>query len=299
MKTSRNILAVATVFALVAPFAASAQIYGDVNANITTSVVNASATAEFQGSSSTTRAEMRTKASSTRAANMEARQANMMQREMTTADTEITNRINSLNNLIAKVNAMAKVSSSDKASITATIQAEINAMTSLKAKVDADTGTTTLRTDLKSITGDYRVYALVEPQIAILAAADRINQIVSLMTTVETKINARIAALQSAGIDVSAFASTTADISAKLGDAGVQSSAAVSATASLTPDQGNATVAASNAAALKTGRADIKAGNADLQAVRRDMEAAIIGIRKITPRGGLHATTTASTTVNQ
>jgi len=280
--------------------AALAQIYGNVNVSAGTpvSAVNASATIRYQGLSSTTRAKMRAEASTTRAANIEARQENMMQRETASADKEISARIDSLNNLIAKINGIKNVSATDKTTITASVQNEIAVMTSLKTKIDADTGTTTLRDDLKSITGDYRVYALIEPQIAILTAADRINQIISLMTIMQNKLQTRISALQSAGKDTSSLTSIMADITAKMADAQTQGSAAITATASLTPDQGNAAVAASNTAALKTGRADIKAGNTDLQAVRKDMETVLKGIRSLTPKGGISATTTVSATTS-
>lgn len=254
----------------------SAQNYG---------AANASATVRLGKFSSTTRAE-----------NVAARQAQAIQRMLTIADDQITARINSLNNLISRIQSIKNVSDADKASITSTIQSEITTLTSLKAKIDADTSTTTLKTDLQSVTADYRVYALVEPQIRILAAADRVNQIVSLMTVMENKLQTRISSLQSSGVDTSSLASSMSDIASKLADATTQAANAVSSTASLVPDQGNTAVAASNTAALKAARADIKNSNSDLQAVRKDMNNLLFGIRKITPRKGTISTTTASTT---
>lgn len=286
--------------------ASAQQIYGNVNVSVTapSAAIGASTTVRFERTNATTsaRIQMRAEASSTRSVNIAARQAQqaaMMQKILTTANTEITARINSLNDLISKINSIKNVSAADKASITLTTQNEISTMTALKAKIDTDTGTTTLRADLKSITADYRIYALIEPQLEILTAADRIDQIISLMATVQTKLQTRITALQSAGKDASALIATLADVSAKITDAQTQSSSAVSLTASLTPDQGDATVAAANAAAIKSARADIKTGNSDLQAAYKDLNSIVFGIKGLTPKASLSATTTvsASTTV--
>lgn len=285
MKISKQIGLYATSAVLFASITlvAFAQNYG---------AINASTTARFRNLSSTTRLQMEENASSTRAANI----ASMMQKAIVDADKEITARINSLNNLISKIESIKNVSDADKANIASTTQNEIATLTALKAQIDSDTSTTTMRDDLKSITGDYRIYALIEPQIEILTAADRINQIVSLMTIVENKLQARIAQLQSSGVDTSSLSSAMSDIASKIADATSQAGNAVSSTASLVPDQGNATVAASNAVALKAARADIKTGNSDLQTARKDMNTVLSGIRSITPRESATTSTTVSGT---
>lgn len=225
---------------------------------------------------------------------MAARQTTMIRKTITDADKEITTRINSLNNLISKIESIKNVSATDKATIASTTQNEIATLTSLKAQIDANTSTTTLRDDLKSITTDYRVYALVEPQIEILTAADKINQIISLMTIVENKLQIRIAQLQSSGVSTSSLSAPMSDIASKIADATSQAATAVSNTTSLTPDQGNATTARANAAALKTARANIKTGNSDLQAARKDMETILQGIRKLVSKDVPMATTTTA-----
>ncbi len=285
MKISKQIALYATSALLFTSmtFVASAQNYG---------AINASTTMRFRNVSTTTRMQMREQASSTRAANI----ASMMQKVIADADKEITARINSLNALISKIESIKNVSDADKATIASTTQNEIATLTALKSQIDSDTSTTTMRDDLKSITTDYRIYMLVEPQITILAAADRINQIVSLMTIVENKLQTRITQLQSSGVDTSSLTAAMSDIASKIADATSQAATAVSSTASLMPDQGNTTIAASNTAALKAARANIKTGDSDLQTARKDMNTVVSGIRTMTPKGGVTATTTASTT---
>ena len=115
-----------------------------------------------------------------------------VQKNQAKGDSEITKRINSLNNLMAKIQAMKNLSDTNKDSLSSTIQTALTNLTSLKTKIDSSTSTTTLKTDLKSVTADFRVYALVMPQISLLAATDRIDSITSQMQTLSTKLQTRM-----------------------------------------------------------------------------------------------------------
>src|SRR5258708_1750371 len=87
-------------------------------------------------------------------------------------DKEIDRRIAALTDLNTRIQAMQKVTDAFKAGISASITNEINTLTALKAKIDADTDSATLKSDVQSITGSYRVFALVLPQGRIAAFAD-------------------------------------------------------------------------------------------------------------------------------
>lgn len=189
-------------------------------------------------------------------------------------DNLITQRINSLNQLLARVQGMKYLSASEKASLAASIQAEITDMTNLQGQINGDTSTTSLRNDIGSITKSYRVYALVEPQAQISSASDRILNIVSMLGTVVTKIQARLASDSTASANAT-VQSDLSDIAAKTADATTQANAAVAETSSLQPDNGNTTVAASNTAALKDARTKIQAAQKDLQAAEKDVRAII------------------------
>src|SRR6202012_2000296 len=58
---------------------------------------------------------------------------------ITRGDTEITRRIAALNDLNTRIQAMQKVTDTFKAGISASITNEVSTLTSLKAKIDADT----------------------------------------------------------------------------------------------------------------------------------------------------------------
>src|ERR1700722_13150093 len=86
------------------------------------------------------------------------------------ADTEITRRINALNALNTRVNAMVKLSASEKSSLSTTIQTQIGLMNTLQTQVAADAAadsTSSLKTDIQSITKSYRIFMLIIPQGAI------------------------------------------------------------------------------------------------------------------------------------
>jgi hypothetical protein len=195
--------------------------------------------------------------------------ANVQQR----ADAEITRRITALNALNTRVNAMVRVSADEKASLASTIQSQITLMNNLQAQIATDVTantTTSLKADVQSITQSYRIFALIIPQGAIVAASDRVQTIASMMTTLSGKLQTRITAAQSAGVDMTTSVSALADMNAKVADANTQAQAAVTETASLQPDNGNATIMASNTAALKDARTKIQASQQDLITARQD-----------------------------
>jgi hypothetical protein len=218
--------------------------------------------------SSSVRADRQASSSAARQADMEKHMGDMQSR----GNGEIAARITSLNNLLSRINAMQKVSASTKTSLAATIQTEISALTTLEAAIDADNSTTTLKTNVQSITQAYRIYALVIPQAEIAATSDRVLDIASALDTVAAKIQAQ------AGGNAAA-ASALADLALKTADATTQANAAVSATASLQPDQGDATVAASNKAALESARTDLQTAAQDLKAADQDAKTAAKAIK--------------------
>ncbi len=198
---------------------------------------------------------------------------------ITRSDTAITARINALNALSARVSSMNNVSDSQKSAIATQVQTQISNLTALKAKIDADTDVTVARADEKTITGNYRIYALIIPQGYIVASSDRISTLVSLMTALQVKLQTRVTAAQTSGKNVATLQAALADITVKTNDATTHAQAALSKVSLLAPDEGNASVAASNKAALIAARADIKVAMTDLQAARKDISTITSGLK--------------------
>jgi hypothetical protein len=197
----------------------------------------------------------------------------------TKSDTAIDARITALNTLATRVQAMQNVSASEKSATATQVSTQIANLTTLKAKIDADTDVTTARADAKTITGNYRIYALIIPQGYVIASSDRISTIVNLMTALQVKLQARITAAQTAGTNVTALLTAMTDITAKTNQATLSAQVAESKVSLLAPDEGNATVAASNKAALLAAHADIKTATADLQAARKDIATITSGLK--------------------
>ena len=195
------------------------------------------------------------------------------------ANREIDRRTENLNGLLSKVGAIRNLSSADKTSIQTAVTNQVSALTQLRAKIAADADAATMKTDVQSITDSYRIYALVMPQIHIITAADRVVTVAGEMQLFAAKLEARIAAAQSSGADMTSAAAAYAEFNQKLSDAMSQSQAAVNAIAVLLPDQGDKTKMASNTATLKDARAKIVAAQKDLVAAKKDAVTISIAVK--------------------
>jgi len=197
------------------------------------------------------------------------------------ATQEIDRRVTMLNDLNTKVQGMIKLSADEKASLAASISTQLSAMATLKAKIDADTDITTLKSDIKSITASYRIFMLVIPQGRIQVAVDKVGVAASTLSTLSGKLQTRISSAQAAGKDVASLSTSLTDMNAKLADANVQISAAASETASLTPDNGDTTKMQANNQTLKDARGKIQVALKDLQTARQDAGTIVTGLKRL------------------
>jgi hypothetical protein len=197
------------------------------------------------------------------------------------ADKEIARRIARLNQVLAKIQGMARVSDTVKANLKTSIDLQVAALTNLKVKIAADTDIEMLKADVKSITGSYRIFALVIPQGEIIAAADRVNTVAQMTSDLGVKLQARITLASTAGKDVAALNAALVDLNAKVADARTQSTAAVNAIANLTPDNGDKAKMAANEASLKDARGKIKIAQEDLVKARQDAKVIVKGLKEL------------------
>jgi len=185
------------------------------------------------------------------------------------ADKEIARRITALNTLSSRTQAMKKLLDAEKNNLSLSIQSQMNILNDLKTKIDADSDVATLRADVMSITKSYRIYALVIPQGAIVATADRVLTIVDAMNADVSKVQKRLSSLP-VGTDTSSIQTALSDIAAKLADASTQAQTALSEVSSLVPDNGDTAKATANKQALTDARSKIKTASQDIQAARKD-----------------------------
>ncbi|MES2134888.1 MAG: hypothetical protein V4449_01440 [Patescibacteria group bacterium] len=223
-------------------------------------------------------------------ASLSASQSIALMRGKDKAHQEIDRRVTNLNALVLRVQAMLNLSEADKTAIAGTLTAQVNALNALKAKIDADADPETLKGDVKSVTDSYRIYALIIPQGAIIAAADRIVTVATKLHLISLKFETRIAAAATAGNDVKAVRVTLEEYNSKIANASLQAQAAVNAIVTLVPDDGDATKKAANIKALKDARAKIVLAQKDLQTARKDADKIITALK------GMKVNSTATTT---
>ncbi len=196
-----------------------------------------------------------------------ARQVENVTKLKAKAVKEIDRRLESLNKVLTQLNNSAKLSTTDKATLTTAVQSEITGLTTLRAKIEADTDIATLRTDVQSIVKDYRVYAFLMPQVSIMVVADTIiSNADKLNETLTNKILPRIQEAQGKGVDVTAANTALTDIQAKLADAKLQAQKAQTTVVSLTPAGYPA-----NKTSLTAARAALMVARKDLVAVHNDV----------------------------
>lgn len=207
-------------------------------------------------------------------------------------EKEIDRRVAALNSLNTRVQAMQRISDQFKQSLSATVAAEVTALNALKAKIAADTEVEVLRADLKSVTENYRIYALVLPQGRIAAAADRIATIVTMMGTLGGKLQTRVQAAGQAGADITALNTSLTEMSSNLNTAQTQAQAAITLSATLQPDGGDKAKMAANNEALKKARTALNDAHKATVAARKNAADIVAGLAKV----NANATSTTQTT---
>lgn len=145
-----------------------------------------------------------------------AAQATRLSTLKTKGDAEITRRLTNLNAALGKISGLSSLSAGDKQSLTSEVQKEIDGLTALKSKLDADTTLDTARTDVQSVVSDYRVYVLVLPVSRMVEAIDRLTDVENKLTTLQATIQGATDKDQSAGKDVTAIQKSITDMQSQI-----------------------------------------------------------------------------------
>lgn len=202
--------------------------------------------------------------------NTDAKTANLNNR----ASTEINRRITALKELLTKVSSLKHLTDAEKLSVSTGIQKEIDSLTALQTKIQADTDLVTLKADVQSIVTSYRIFALYIPQVRLLVAAESLDTVADNMLNIATRLQTRLTELETTGQDVTAEKATLANMQYKLTDAKAQSNAITAAVSPLTPAgfPGNKTMLQSARTRLMTGLTDIKDAAADSRTVMKALK---------------------------
>lgn len=189
---------------------------------------------------------------------------------------EIDRRVASLGKLIERLSQMKKLSSTQIDEYKAQIQENIDGLTSLRAKIAADTDLTTLQTDVKSIVSGYRIYAFFIQYINLNAAYDRSYTVYTNMSTVYGKLSQRIDEAKTSGEDTTELSTLLSSMNTKLNAAKTLLDEGSVELEGLTyagyPD---------NKSTLTDAKSKLKTIHLDLKAAHQDGRKIIQGLKKL------------------
>ncbi len=204
------------------------------------------------------------------------------------ADAQISGRLNFLEQLYTRIGETKFLSVTEKTTLENEIQSQITNLSTIQNSIAAATSSVTLRHDQQSV-AQSNAYLRLVPRTALLAAIDRVQNIVTMMTTVSAKLQTRLSASASTTV---ALQNDLTDLTAHLTDAQTKATAAsVEVNASTTVQTQAQTVAI-----FKDARAKLQAARNDLVIARQDAIAILQGLHVSVSES---ATTTASTTATQ
>lgn len=161
---------------------------------------------------------------------------NALERLRKNAINEIDRRLKALNQLINRLNEVKRLTSEQKSTLVSQVQSQIDALNSLKIKIQADTDIASLRADKKSIIDSYRIFALYIPKMQIIVNADRILSIIDDMGKISEQLQARITEAKNSGKDVTSIQSQFDERYAKLAEAKTKAQGAIDAVTPLKPE---------------------------------------------------------------
>ncbi len=189
--------------------------------------------------------------------------------------------------LILRIQNMKNISDANRTSLITELQNDMTVLDSFKTKMSTTTSTSTSNQDASESLISTRIFALVVPKIQVLAAADRVGTVVSMMNAIGVKLESRIAGKSS-------LQSTLSDFKAKLADATTQANAATDIVTKLTSEIKDRGTLYANKTALQDARTKIQAAQQDLVAARKDIEIIKNNLKGIT--APVESTSMASST---
>jgi hypothetical protein len=190
------------------------------------------------------------------------------------AKVAITARLSALNATIPVVTANPVITDADRATLLATLNHDVDGLTTLEAKIAADSTVTAAQADYQSIFTGFRVYALALPQVRYATAVDDIT---ALALPKLTNAQSTLASLL-AGADA---AKNTAAVQAAMTDLATQITAITTTTnglsasvLALTPAQydANHALLSQPRAKLVQARADVRSATADIATVLKALQ---------------------------
>ena len=115
---------------------------------------------------------------------------------------EIDRRLTTLDRLRALVGEAGVLSDAHKSTLNGILDGATTGLTALRGQMAADTTVSALRTDIRKIFTDYRVYALDARQVRLVRGDDRVGTAADRLDDAQSRLVAAIDQAQSNGKDV-------------------------------------------------------------------------------------------------
>lgn len=192
----------------------------------------------------------------------------------TSGDTEISRRLTTLGSLTSKITSASRLTTTDKAALSAEVSTEANGLNSLKTTLDNATTIEDAKTAAKSIYTDYRVYALVVPKVNLVRVADDQQTVEVKLTALAAKLQTRLDTAKSNGKDVTSMQTTLTDMTSKISGAQTISSSVQAKVINLQPTDFN-----SDHAILSGDRDQLKLARSSNQAAYADAKNIVAGLK--------------------
>ncbi len=193
---------------------------------------------------------------------------------------EIDSRITALNKLSAKIQGLINITPTNKTALLSGIQTQVNSLTALKNKINADTDVAILKTDVESITKSFRTFALEIPKANILAKIDSHFVDLTMLTSITAALSTDIQTAKTSGKDVAVLLTKLSETDAKIADANLQSNAAIALVTPLIPDVGSSTLLLANKQALLDSYAKYKIAIEDIRIAKKDIKDIVKQLRE-------------------
>jgi len=190
-------------------------------------------------------------------------------------DCMIADRLTYLSRASGRPPSVSALSDADRSALESILSRDTTGLTTLKGTLDGETTLSGVKSDLVAIVMDYRVYLLAARQVALVVGSDVVTAAGTKFATVNTKLEARIAAAIATGKDTTAASAALAAMNTAVTTATSDAAGLSAGLLALTPAEYNAGTAQPVLTAARTAlgqaRAQLISARADARAVLADL----------------------------
>ena len=189
---------------------------------------------------------------------------------------EIDRRLVAIDRLAGLVNEARALTDAHKAALTTILGGDKTGLTALRAQIGGDTTIASLRSDIRKIYTDYRIYVLVTRQVRLVRGDDRVATAADRLDDATTRLTDAIARAKANGKDVTAAQGHLDAMVAAIGTARVEVAGDAETVLAQTPAAWNAGTAKP---VLDAARVSLGAAHTDLRTALSEAKAVLAALR--------------------